>query len=215
VTGPAQASNTTEKKQTTRNASRHMTETDLTVSVGGTFTATTGNTVNAIKRSESALPGLTLIGSFHQQFKPLVGYRVTVSSTRSDFRYDNFTGTGSTSSQYINGRIYEIAGTYVVRGPRLGRVSTYAEAGAGFMAILPTFTGTGNDFNISPAGVVGVAADIPLTKHFGVHAAYRAQGYKGPDFHANPAIYPLANSKILISQEPSIGITYRFPQRQQ
>jgi hypothetical protein len=83
------------------------------------------------------------------------------------------------------------------------------------MAFLPRFTDTGNRYNISPAGIVGVSADVPVTKHFGVHAAYRAQVFKGPDFHANTAIYSLANSKILISQEPSVGITYRFIRKQQ
>jgi hypothetical protein len=183
--------------------------------MGGTFIATHGTNTNGITYSEGANNTVNVIGSFHQQFRPFVGYRIAVSYTRPEFHYFRSTATSDSGEQGIKGRIYELAGTYVVRGPRHGRVSTYVEAGAGIMAILPTASDTGTDYNISPAGIVGVSADVPVSKHFGVHAAYRAQVFKGPDFHANPVVYPLANSNILISQEPSVGITYRFTQKQQ
>ena len=209
------ATTPTQKAKATRNGARHATETDLTLSIGGTFIGTRGKIENGFNKAEGANHSVATIGSLHQQFRPLVGYRVAISYTRPDFRYNSSTSTSTTSSQYIYSSVYELAGTYVVRGPHHGRLSTYAEAGAGMMAFLPRFTDTGNDYNISPAGIVGVSAEVPVSKHFGVRAAYRAQVFKGPDFHASPAIYPLANSAILISQEPSVGITYRFTQKQQ
>lgn len=215
TTAPRQAYASSQKNTPTRSKHRHSSDTDLTLSLGGTFIATRGTTTNGITNSEGANNTVNVIGSFHQQFRPFVGYRIAVSYTRPEFHYFRSTATSDSGEQGVKGRVYELAGTYVVRGPRREKLITYVEAGAGVMAILPPFPDTASDYNISPAGIVGVSADIPLSKHFGVHAAYRAQVFKGPDFHANPAVYPLANSNILISQEPSVGITYRFSQKQQ
>lgn len=212
---PLQASASSQKVTATRSKHRHTSDTDLTLSMGGTFIGTRGTTTNGVTNSEGATNAVSAIGSFHQQFRPFVGYRVTASYTRPQFRYFRTTGTTTSGDQGIIGRTYELAGTYVVRGPHRGNINTYVEAGAGVMALLPPFSDPGNDYNISPAGIVGVSAEVPVSKHFGIHAAYRAQVFKGPDFHADPTIHPLANSNILISQEPSVGITYRFTQKQQ
>lgn len=207
------APTSSQKTTNTRSKRHHTSDTDLTLSMGGTFIGTRGTTTNGVTNSEGATNAVSAIGSFHQQYRPYVGYRVTASYTRPQFRYFRTTGATTSGDQGIIGRTYELAGTYVVRGPHRGNISTYVEAGAGVMALLPPFSDPGNDYNISPAGIVGVAAEVPVSKHFGIHVAYRAQVFKGPDFHADLTIHPLANSNILISQEPSVGITYYFTQK--
>jgi|GEM_PF-6009194 len=202
------------KRQQSHNTSHHSSEKDITLSIGGTFLGTRKSTADGVTHSEGGTHAVAAIASFHQQFRPLAGYRIEVSYTRPDFQYSKSTATSNYGQQSINGRVYELAGTYVVQGPRRGGVTTYVEAGAGVMAFLPTIPDNGTDYDISPAGILGLAADVPLTKHLGVHAAYRVQVFRGPDFHASTAIYPLANSNILVGQEPSVGITYRFTQKQ-
>lgn len=203
-----------QNKRQQSHSSRHASEKDITLSIGGTFLGTRESTANGITRSEGGTHAVAAIASFHQQFRPLAGYRIVVSYTRPDFQYSKSTATNTYGQQSINGRVFELASTYVVQGPRRGGVTTYVEAGAGVMAFLPTIPDNGTDYDISPAGIVGLSADVPLTKHLGVHAAYRVQVFRGPDFHASTAIYPLANSNILVGQEPSVGITYRFTQKQ-
>ncbi len=76
---------------------------------------------------DGASHAVSALGSFHQQWRPLAGYRVTVSYSRPDFNFENSSYGGA----HINARIYEVAGTYVVQGPHRGFLSTTVEAGAG------------------------------------------------------------------------------------
>ncbi len=51
------------------------------------------------------------------------------------------------------------------------------------MAFLPTEASTGTSYNVRGAALIGVAAEVSLTHQIAVHLAYRAQAFKGPDFH--------------------------------
>lgn len=183
---------------------------DLTFAMGGSLIGTrdiggsgTGSHTVGATHAVSALV------SFHQQIKPALGYRVAISYSRPDFLY-GYSNTGTSGFEGdINGRIYELAATYVVQGPHRGGLSTSVEAGGGFLAILPTQQSTETRSNLRAAGVVGVAADYPVSKHLGLHLAYRAQVYQSPDFNYTGAVVPVASATVL-SNEPMVGITYRF-----
>jgi hypothetical protein len=201
---------TAHSKSGHRHASvHHDYPTDLTFAMGGTLIGTrevTGS--DAAVHTVGATHAISALAAFHQQLSPAVGYRVAVSYTRPDFQYALKTATTNSGQQEIDGRIYELAATYVVRGPHRGRLSTSAEAGGGLMAILPTLQNTETSSNFRGAGIVGVSADIALSKHVGLHAAYRAQVFKGPDFH--DSVDKNVASTTLFSNEPMVGITYRF-----
>ncbi len=182
----------------------HITE--LTLAMGGTLIPTHYNDVSGVPTSSGATHAVTAIAMFHQQFRPVAGYRITLSYSRPEFFY------GYSSPGYINGRMYEAAGTYVVQGPGKGRLSTSVEAGAGVMHITPTIKDPTTGSNMRVAGIVGVAADLMLSKRIGIHAAYRGQVFNGPDFQYSGIGAPI-NTKILVSNEPSLGITYRFSPR--
>jgi opacity protein-like surface antigen len=183
---------------------------DLTFAMGGTLIGTraTGGTDSS---TQGATHAVIALAAFHQQLHPFVGYRVAVSYTRPDFQYSHQGTSTSGLNSDLNGRVYELATTYVVQGPHHGAVSTSVEAGAGMMAFLPTqqnyYTSTSN--NLRAAAVVGVNAEYALTKHLAIHAAYRAQVFKGPDFNYSGPGAP-ATASTLFSNEPMLGITYRF-----
>jgi hypothetical protein len=183
---------------------------DLTFAMGGTLIGTRevggpGTEVHTL----GATHAISALAAFHQQLRPAVGYRIAVSYTRPDFLYSLRDATTNSGQRDINGRIYELAATYVVQGPHRGNLSTSAEAGGGMMAILPTVQDDPDtSYNLRGAAVVGVSADIALTKHLGIHAAYRAQLFKGPDFH-DTVDRGIAGTTF-VSNEPMVGITYRF-----
>ena len=187
-------------------AVHHDHTTEMTLAMGGTLIPTHYNDVSGKPTSSGATHAVIAIASFHQQFRPAAGYRVTLSYSRPEFFY------GYGTFGYVNGRMYEAAGTYVVQGPSRGRLSTSVEAGAGFMHLTPTIKDPTTGNNTRVAGILGVGADLMLSKRIGIHAAYRGQVFNGPDFQYSGIGAPI-NTKILVSNEPSLGITYRFSHR--
>jgi hypothetical protein len=192
---------------------RHEHITDLTLAMGGTFIVTrdaTGSSTGAGSGSEGATHAVAAIAAFHQQLRPAIGYRIEASYTAPDFGYGYKSSNSFGTVGYINGRVYELAGTYVVQGPHRGRLSSSAEAGGGLMAFLPAQKSAYTSYNLRGAAVLGVAANVALTKHLSLHAAYRAQAFKGPDFEYSFFGSAIPVTTTLFSQEPSLGITYRF-----
>jgi hypothetical protein len=125
------------------------------------------------------------------------------------FDFDN----GNYGDAHVNGRIYEVAATYVVQGPHHGFLATAVEAGAGLMTILPT---DGLSSFRRATAIVGATTDIAISRHVAIQAAYRLQIFHAPDFQLSGSAFPLptpVNASTLISNEPSLGITYRFSRR--
>jgi hypothetical protein len=141
-----------------------------------------------------------------------VGYRVAFSYTRPDFLY-NYSAPGTTGSGIdIDGRVYELAATYVVQGPHTQRLSTAVEAGGGLMGFQADPKRSDASSNLRGAAVAGVSAEIALTKEMAIHLGYRAQVFKGPDFRYSGNVIPLSTA-TLFSNEPLVGITFRFSAR--
>ncbi len=174
--------------------------------MGGTLIGSSGAVTNSVNRTRGATHAVIAMALFHQQFRPAAGYQLAFSYTRPEFSYSYG------SPGYINGRVYEAAATYVVQGPGRGRLSTSAEAGAGVMRFTPTIKEATTGDNTRVAGIFGVAANLMLSKHIGLRAAYRGQVFKGPDFQYSGISAPITTSTLL-SNEPSLGITYRFSHR--
>lgn len=185
---------------------------EVTVAMGGTFIGT--RDVNET-HTQGATHAVNAIGSFHQQFRPAIGYRFTASYTRPDFQYVERPNSNSSGSQTdVVGRVYSFAGTYVVQGPHRGVVSTTVEGGTALMAFLPVADAYGitRGANLRVAGVVAVGAEVAVTKHLAINTGYRVQIFKGPDFRSSNAGLPQI-ATTLISNEPSVGISYRFAQK--
>lgn len=188
----------------------HEHPTDLTFAMGGTLIGTRqGSSSGALENFQGASRAVSAVAAFHQQLRPAVGYRLTFSYTRPEFIFTTRNATLSYGTTHVNSRVFELAGTYVVRGPQRGRVSTFAEAGAGLMSFLPTVAEVNTHSNLRGAAVFGIGAEVALTKRLALHAAYRGQVFQGPDFKADGPVGPYVTS-TLFSNEPTVGITYRF-----
>lgn len=188
----------------------HEFPSDLTLAMGGTLIGTRAVGVTGSgTSSQGATHAISAVAAFHQQLRPAVGYRIAFSYTRPDFLYD-YVAPGTTSSGIdIDGRAYELAATYVVQGPRTQRISTAVEAGGGLMGFEAAPKRPDASSNIRAAAVAGVSAEIALTKEMAIHLGYRAQVYKGPDFKYSGNAIPLSTA-TLFSNEPMVGITFRF-----
>jgi hypothetical protein len=180
---------------------------DVTLAMGGMLIGTRDISNNGATYSQGATHAISAVGSFHQQLRPSIGYRVAVTYARPDFLYDS--GNGQSD---INGRIYEVAGTYVFQGPRRGIVSTTVEGGAGLMTMLPSVKSSGTGKNLRGAAIVGVSAEFAVSKHLAIHTSYRMQVFKGPDFQSTGNIVPIVTTTLL-SNEPMVGITYHFSRK--
>ncbi len=215
-TAPPASNAPTNPQPSTR--SHHNRTTDITLAVLGnltpdrSFTSTTG-TVNAAYTQETT-PSVGALASFHQQLRPWLGYRITASYSEPTFQYAYQAGAEGSEGNIVRQHAYELSGTYVVQGPHHRRFSTAAEAGIGLLALLPadsdlTTIPVGNTFH--PEGVFGVSAEYALSKHLAIHAGYRALLYKAPEaYPAYGAVVPPAPNNFTLSNEPVIGLTYRF-----
>ena len=185
-----------------KGAAQH--ETDFMVGVGGTFIVPHSSlTAGTELRTLNATKAIAAVGSFHQQYSRYAGYRVTLSYTRPTLIYSYSGAYGQVTS-----RMYEAAGTYVVRGPHRGFLSTTADAGLGIIALLPEGD-PGANYGYSAAALLGVAADVALTKHVSARLQYRAQVLRTPAF-AGGSIYIPTVKAVVVSNEPAAGIVYRF-----
>jgi hypothetical protein len=199
--------------------------TDITLAALGnftparSFTSTTGTGDSAVTASymQSTTPAVGALASFHQQFRPWLGYRITATHSEPTFEYTYQTSSGGQTSSLGNvvyEHVYEFSGTYVVQGPHHRRISTSAEAGAGVLAFRPPSSNLDSPLvsnAVRPTAVLGIAAEYALTKHLALTAAYRLLLYKAPSAYSTfGSIVPPAPNNLTLSNEPVIGLTYRF-----
>jgi hypothetical protein len=199
----------------------HPHTTDITLAVLGnltpdrssTSTSGTGASAATAYYTQQTTPAIGILASFHQQLRPLLGYRITASHSEPSFEY-TYATSNSSEGNIISQHLYELSATYVVEGPHHRRLSTSAEAGAGLLAFQPvnaylTTLPVGNHFRT--AAVFGASAELALTKHLALHAGYRALLYKAPSAYITyGTTIPAAPTNLTLSSEPVIGITYRF-----
>ena len=194
--------------------------TDLTLAALGnftpdrSFTTTTGVGSSAVVTpySQTATPTVGVLAAFHQQFRSWLGYRITATHSEPTFEYTYSPPSGGSAGITVPQNAYELSATYVVRGPRHRQVSTYAETGAGVLAFHPTnpnsALGVGNV--LRSTAVFGISADLALTRHWAIHAGYRALLYKSPPAYVATGFDIPTAGNLTFSNEPVLGLTYRF-----
>ncbi len=202
---------------------RHSHPADFTLAMFGNFPAsnssssTSGTGTSAVTQtlSQTGTNAVGALASFHQQFSPWIGYRITTTYSRPTFAAASGTSTSSgnysTGSFAIAQSIYELSGTYTVQGPRHGRLSTSVEAGASMLAfssINPYPIPATNVHSFRAAAVAGIGAELALSKHWALRAEYRTQIYKPPAFYTNNTSPTSGNTTL--SSNPIFGITYHF-----
>jgi hypothetical protein len=184
---------------------------------GNSSSSTSGTGTSAVTQSlsQTATNAVGALASFHQQFSPWIGYRITTTYSRPTFEATSGTSTSSgsysTGSYPIAQSIYELSGTYTVQGPRHDRLSTSVEAGASLLAfssINPYPIPSTNVHSFHAAAVAGIGSELALSKHLALHAEYRVLLYKPPAFYVNDTAPTSGN--LTLSNEPVFGITYRF-----
>ena len=206
---PMSESGTTNRYRRNGPARHHEHTTDVTLAMGGVLIPARSLDAGSATQVAGASHAVSALGSFHQQWRPLAGYRATLSYSRPDFNFEN----SSYGGVHINARIYEVAGTYVVQGLHRGFLSTAVEAGAGLMTILPTDNTSYTRTDRRVAAIAGATAEIALSKHVALHAGYRLQVFHAPNFQVSSSAFPLPTPVVastLFSNEPSLGLTYHF-----
>jgi hypothetical protein len=170
--------------------------------------------------TQTATPSIGALVSFHQQLHPWLGYRVTATYSQPTFEYTYAASPNINVRNIVNERLYELSGSYVVQGPRHRRITPSAEAGAGLLAFQPVSPNQSSQpvsHAERPVALVGVAAEFILTKHLSLHAEYRVLLFTAPgSYFAYGSDIPTPPGNIVVSSNPSIGITYHFrPTREQ
>ncbi len=207
----------------------HEHTTDITLAVIGNLTLSNASTSGTATYTQSTTPAIGVLASFHQQFRPWLGYRIIATHSEPTFLYGYQVPTPyanapvtTTAGNTVYEHVYEVAGTYVVKGPRYRRISTSAEAGIGLLAFLPPGTNIGNPPLLNayrPEAVVGISGELALTQHLALHAGYRALLYKAPTSYYGTSYgvaVPSDPGNLTLSNEPVIGLTYRFhPSREE
>jgi hypothetical protein len=193
----------------------HDHTTDATFATFADLTSARSFTSTAVTTpyTQSANPSVGVLASFHQQFRPWLGYRITGTHSAPSFQYA-YTPTGSngTAQTVVPENVYEISATYVVQGPHRRRLSTSAEAGAGVLDFHPTNPNAalGVSNSIRSTAVLGISAELALTKQLFVHAGYRALLYKTPTAYLTSGLNIPLSGNLTFSSEPVVGLTYRF-----
>ena len=214
-------------------------ETDLSVGAYGQLTETRMPTTTYVEPdgvlttqfSQSSSPSPGVFGTFHQSFKPWLGYNVNFGYTRFSENYsygETFVSTVtppvSSLSSFAQGSLrtnmYDLTIAYVFEGPRNKRFSTFGQFGGGGLFFLPPANAVSSPYNSLPAKdqtrlamVFGVGMNYKLTNHLALRAEYRGLFYKSPDFNLPPygGGQSLPMTRLFtVTSEPAVSLVYRF-----
>jgi len=205
-------------------------EMDVSVGVFGQLTDTrtpttttdisNGVSINEMTQGPSQSAGA--LATFHQSFKPWLGYNVNFGYSRFSENYsagESFVPNGTTTptlSKFAQGSIrtnmYELTIASVIEGPRTKRFSTFAQFGGGGLFFLPTANTSGAKDQTRPAMLFGVGMNYQISRHLEMRAEYRGLFYKSPDFNLPPYDgfdFPMSRL-FTVTSEPAVSIVYRF-----
>jgi len=207
-------------------------ETDLSVGIYGQLTNTRtpttvdvqpeGTFTNQVTQGTSDSPGVT--ATFHQSFKPWLGYNVNFGYSRFSENYSNGdsfvpskTSTKPAFSNFSQGSIrtnmLDLTIAYLFRGPSNKKFSTFGQFGGGGLFFLPAQSATPATQQTRPAMVFGVGMNYKLTNRLALRAEYRGLFYKSPDFNLPPygggESFPMTRL-FTVTHSPAISLVYRF-----
>jgi opacity protein-like surface antigen len=170
---------------------------EASVQFFGTFV--TNTTDKGATHSASDSGGV--LASYRFFFTNRQGVEVNYGYSRSSQNYDFGTGPNGVSANQ-----HEVSAAYVFRFPMGRRITPFVEAGVGGLIFDPrNFVGTSTQARA--AFLYGAGADLSVTRHVFVRAAYRGLVYNSPTFDAAPY---LGVDRATHQAEPSIGFGYRF-----
>jgi opacity protein-like surface antigen len=223
----------------TPHAKKFTPETDVSFGAYGQLTETRMPTTTYIEPagvltmqfSQSTSPSPGVFGTFHQSFKPWLGYNVNFGYTRFSENYsygETFVSTVtppvSSLSSFAQGSLrtnmYDLTIAYVFEGPRNKRFSTFGQFGGGGLFFLPPANAVSAPYSTvtaknqtRPAMVFGVGMNYKLTNHLALRAEYRGFFYKSPDFNLPPygggESLPMTRL-FTVTSEPAVSLVYRF-----
>ena len=162
------------------------------------------------------------LGTFHQSFRPWLGYNVNVGYSRFSEKYSqgmyfpNPTMPTKLISNFSYGAIgenmYELTGASVVQGPSVKRVETFFQLGGGVLTFLPTQNPSPYWVEFRPVMVFGTGINYRFSNHWALRGEYRGLFYKNPSFNGlRTADSDVPTVKLYtITHEPTISLVYRF-----
>jgi hypothetical protein len=207
--------------------SKFTPHTDISLGAFGQFTPTrapvavnnppSGNAITQTTQGTSASAGV--LGTFHQTFKPWLGYSVNLGYTRLYEKYSegsvyipNVTAPlgDHQTENFVQGSIgtdmYEFSATYSIKGPQNRRFSTFAQLGGGTLAFLPTQDPSPYAVQFRATMVFSAGINFKLSDYLGLRSEYRGLFYKNPDFKNNG---PAPTTKLFtVTNEPIVSLVY-------
>jgi opacity protein-like surface antigen len=208
---------------------KFTTSTDLSVGVFGQLTpartpVTTTNQSGGsqiFQTTQGTSPSPGVLGTFHQSFRPWLGYNVNVGYTRFSENYSsgyafvpNASSTFPAFSNFSQGSIgtnmYEVTVAYAIQGPRAKRFNTFAQFGGGGLFFLPTQSSSPYDKQTRPAMLFGVGVNYKLSAHWGIRAEYRGLFYKNPDFAYYSGNAVPISKLFTVTNTPGVSVVYSF-----
>ena len=146
--------------------------------------------------------------SYHQQFRPLLGYKANFSWTKTGEVYGGLTNQQSGAD--IPTKVYEVSTTYVVQQPQnSSHWRAFAELGPGLLIFVPSGYPFAGHTNYQAAAVYGAGATYQPGKRFGAQLEYRGCFYDNPSF-ATGYVNFNANKFPTFTAGPAVSFTYRF-----
>lgn len=211
-------------------------QTDLSVGIYGQLTDTRmpttispytgGVTTTQTIQAASTSPGV--FTTFHQSFKPWLGYNVNFGYTRFSENYsygiDSVPTPPATSpvhSTYSQGSLRtnmtDLTIAWVFNGPHNGRLTTFGQFGGGGLFFLPVdrvlpLSYRPATYQTRPTMIFGAGINYKLTGHLGLRAEYRGLFYKSPDFGLPPGnSYNFPMTRLFtVTNAPAVSLVYRF-----
>jgi outer membrane immunogenic protein len=140
----------------------------------------------------------------------LATYRFFFSNSHGvevNYGYSRNTQTYGLTNGFLGDKSdqHEFTAAYVYRHS-LGKITPFAEAGAGALMFRPTDSFSGST-QARAAFVYGAGADFNITTRFFLRAQYRGFVYNSPTFDLATT---LGTDRITHRAEPSVGFGYRF-----
>jgi opacity protein-like surface antigen len=170
---------------------------EVTVSGFGSFLK--GTTSNGVRNEAENTGGV--LASYRYFFNQHNG-------VEANYAFSNFTdryGLGSNLTSVEN-RSHEISAAYVFRFSPIKRITPFVEAGVGGVIFDPkNFSGASTQTRA--AFLYGGGADLNLSSHLYVRAAYRGLVYNSPTW-GDAALN--GYDRVTHRAEPALGIGYRF-----
>lgn len=204
---------------------------DVSLGIFGQFTSTrtsiyfygTPGNSGISQLSQGSTESAGALGTFHQSFRPWLGYNVNFGYTRfseafSDGAFQDIPQRSPLTYFHrgtIGANAYELTGSYVVQVRKTRRMDIFAQLGTGVLSFRPTQRSLQFRGMVCPTMVFGTGLNYNLWRNWALRAEYRGLFYKNPDFKTDfvgaPSYYAATTSRNFnITNEPTISVVYRF-----